>query len=100
MREHICLIARTVPAECGGVRRVRRPLLSELAVADELADGRLLAASPEGVDLQRGLRAVWIEGGRLDGPARSLLTLATRSISASRSAAPRSGGRPKGERSP
>ncbi|MFF3668810.1 LysR family transcriptional regulator [Microtetraspora malaysiensis] len=53
-------------------------VLSELAVGDELAEGRLVAVAPEGVDLQRKLRAVWIEGRRLDGPARSLLTLAAR----------------------
>ncbi|MGV9379652.1 LysR substrate-binding domain-containing protein [Nonomuraea sp. NPDC003707] len=59
-------------------------VLSELAVGDELAEGRLVAVAPEGVDLQRKLRAVWIEGRRLDGPARSLLTLAARGATARR----------------
>lgn len=52
--------------------------LSELAVATELRDGRLVAPAVEGLDLRRRLRAVW----RADSPPRDaaleLLRIATR----------------------
>ncbi|NBM17523.1 LysR family transcriptional regulator [Streptomyces sp. GC420] len=50
-------------------------VLSELAVADELAARRLLRLSVEGVPLRRALRAVWPAGHRPTGPARELLAL-------------------------
>ncbi|MFJ8040042.1 LysR family transcriptional regulator [Kitasatospora sp. NPDC096147] len=49
--------------------------LSELAVTEELATGRLVAVPVEGVDLHRPLRAVWPAGQRPAGPARELLGL-------------------------
>lgn len=54
-------------------------VLSELAVAEELAAGRLTAVPVEGLDLSRALRAVWPAGHRPAGPARDLLAL-TRSV--------------------
>jgi DNA-binding transcriptional LysR family regulator len=58
-------------------------VLSELAVADDVAANRLAAVTLEGVSLRRSLRAIWV-GGRLPpaGAARDLLTLATRSAGA------------------
>ncbi|MFI6516896.1 LysR family transcriptional regulator [Spirillospora sp. NPDC050679] len=51
-------------------------VLSELAVADEVAGGRLVVVPVPGLDLRRPLRAVWPAGRRPSGPARDLLALA------------------------
>ncbi|GLZ81667.1 transcriptional regulator [Actinorhabdospora filicis] len=53
-------------------------VLSSLAVADELASGRLVRVPVAEVDLGRGLRAVWRTGTRPAGPAADLLALARR----------------------
>lgn len=52
--------------------------MSELAVASDLADGRLVEVTVEGLDLRRTLRAVWPAGRRLVGPAAELVAAATR----------------------
>lgn len=64
----------------GGVRQAvlagaGPAVVSDLAVRDDLAAGRLRAVPIEGVDLRRALKAVWV-GERLPpaGPARDLLT--------------------------
>ena len=64
----------------GGVRQAvlagaGPAVMSDLAVREDLAVGRLRAVAVEGVDLRRALKAVWI-GERLPpaGPARDLLT--------------------------
>ncbi|WP_433264303.1 LysR family transcriptional regulator [Actinosynnema sp. CS-041913] len=53
-------------------------VLSVLAVALDVADGRLAEASVDGLDLRRVLRAVWPGGRRLVGPAAELLAVAVR----------------------
>lgn len=53
-------------------------VLSSLSVAPELADGRLVRISVVGVRMPRTLRAVWDRISGLHGPARDLVTLATR----------------------
>lgn len=54
-------------------------VLSALAVADDLAVGRLVVVDVADVDLRRTLRAVWRVGRAPSaGPARALLALATR----------------------
>lgn len=53
-------------------------VLSELAVADELARGRLVSVPLTGLDLSRPLRAVWPRGPMPAGPARDLLALTRR----------------------
>jgi DNA-binding transcriptional LysR family regulator len=53
-------------------------VLSSLAVAAELAAGTLRAVPVSGLDLNRGLRAVWPGGRRLTGPARDLYAIAAR----------------------
>ena len=53
-------------------------VLSELAVADELARGRLVSVPLADLDLSRPLRAVWPSGTRPAGPARDLLALTRR----------------------
>jgi DNA-binding transcriptional LysR family regulator len=52
-------------------------VISELAVAGDLADGRLVRVDVEGLDLRRALRAVWPAGRKLVGPAAILLARAT-----------------------
>lgn len=56
-------------------------VLSELAVADDIAAGRLAAVSVDDIDLARSLRAVWT-GVREppEGPARELVMLAFASL--------------------
>jgi DNA-binding transcriptional LysR family regulator len=56
-------------------------VLSELAVADEVATGRLVAVPVADLDLRRPLRAVWAPGRRPAGPARELLALTRAGIS-------------------
>ncbi|MEU3465015.1 LysR family transcriptional regulator [Streptomyces sp. NPDC006733] len=53
-------------------------VLSELAVADELAARRLVEVPVAGVALERVLRAVWPTGHRPAGPGRDLLSLTRR----------------------
>ncbi|GAA3574534.1 LysR family transcriptional regulator [Microlunatus spumicola] len=52
-------------------------VLSRLAVADDVARGRLVEVATSGVDLTRLLRAVWVSGRRPGPPARDLLRIAT-----------------------
>lgn len=54
-------------------------VLSELAIGDDIGNGRLVAITVPGLDLARRLRAVWPKGQRLNPPARELLDIATRS---------------------
>lgn len=51
-------------------------VLSSLAVAGELAQGRLVAVEVEGVELDRALRAVWPAGRHLTGVMRDVLAVA------------------------
>jgi DNA-binding transcriptional LysR family regulator len=53
-------------------------VLSSLAVAGELTAGTLRAIPVIGLDLRRDLRAVWLTGRRLTGPAQHLYQIATR----------------------
>lgn len=52
--------------------------MSELAVRSDLAEGRLIEVTVQGLDLRRTLRAVWPAGRRLTGPAAELVAAATR----------------------
>jgi molybdate transport repressor ModE-like protein len=54
-------------------------VLSDLAVRDDVAVGRLVAVPVRGLELDRSLRAVWPSGQRLSGPAADLLRLAAES---------------------
>ncbi|CCH34464.1 hypothetical protein BN6_72300 [Saccharothrix espanaensis DSM 44229] len=60
------------------VAGVAPAVLSVLAVALDLADGRLVEVPVAGLDLRRVLRAVWAGGRRLVGPAAELLAVAVR----------------------
>lgn len=50
-------------------------VLSDLAVRDDVAAGRLVQVPVRGADLTRHLRAVWPLGQRVAGPAADLLSL-------------------------
>lgn len=54
-------------------------VLSELAVSEDLAAGRLRRAAVPGLDLGRSLRAIWLGANRPPaGPVRDLVSLAAR----------------------
>lgn len=73
-------------AELGSAAAVRNAVIagtgpaviSELTVASDLTEGRLIEVPVEGIDLRRGLRAVWPSGRKLIGPAAELVSLASR----------------------
>lgn len=50
-------------------------VISEMAVASEVRDGRLVEIPVIEVDLTRSLQAVWRRGPRLRGPAHDFLTM-------------------------
>lgn len=54
-------------------------VLSELAIGDDINNGRLVVITIPGLDLTRQLRAIWPKGQRPNPPARDLLTIAARS---------------------
>ncbi|MFW6695465.1 LysR family transcriptional regulator [Streptomyces sp. MAR4 CNX-425] len=72
-------LASTTAVKSAAVTGAGPAVLSELAVADEVAARRLVAVPVPGLDLTRTLRAVWPRGQRPSGPARDLLSLTRRS---------------------
>lgn len=68
-------LASTTAVKSAAVTGAGPAVLSELAVADEVAMRRLVAVPVAGLDLTRALRAVWPRGQRPSGPARDLLSL-------------------------
>lgn len=50
-------------------------VISSLAVASDLMEGRLVAVPVDGIDMRRVIRAVWRAGQPLLGPARDLLAV-------------------------
>ena len=71
----LLVLASTTALKAAAVSGAGPVVLSELAVADELTRGRLVAVPVTGLDLSRPLRALWPTGARPAGPARELLTL-------------------------
>ncbi len=57
-------------------------VLSGLAVADEIASGRLVRVPVCGVDLRRRVQAVWPTGRPLLGPARDFVAIVRRTVTA------------------
>jgi|SRR5579859_3182734 len=53
-------------------------VLSELAIRSDLDLGRLVAVPVTGIDLHRALRAIWLPGHTLTGPAAELVAIARR----------------------
>jgi molybdate transport repressor ModE-like protein len=68
----------TTAVKAAAVSGAGPSVLSELAVREELAAGRLVRVPVEGVRLRRDLRAVWRTGPGPVGPGRDLLTLTRR----------------------
>lgn len=77
-------LASTTALKAAAITGAGPAAVSELAVADELASGRLVEVPVPDLDLRRPLRAVWPTGRRPVGPARDLLSL-TRAGPATRS---------------
>ncbi|WBB60356.1 LysR family transcriptional regulator [Streptomyces sp. WMMC500] len=71
-------LGSTTAVKSAAVTGAGPAVLSELAVADEVAARRLVAVDVTGMDLTRALRAVWPRGQRPTGPARDLLSLTRR----------------------
>lgn len=71
-------LASTTAVKAAAISGAGPAVLSELAVAEELAGGRLTAVPVAGLDLTRALHAVWPAGHRPAGPARDLLSLTRR----------------------
>jgi DNA-binding transcriptional LysR family regulator len=64
----------------GAARRGGGPVvLSQLAVADDVADGRLIVVPTRDIDLSRNFRAVWRHDVKLSPTARHLLDVAVAS---------------------
>ncbi|WP_131737928.1 LysR family transcriptional regulator [Actinomadura roseirufa] len=68
-------LASTTALKAAAVSGAGPVVVSDLAVTDELAGGRLIAVPVPELDLSRPLRAVWPAGHRPAGPARELLGL-------------------------
>ncbi|GAA2622234.1 LysR family transcriptional regulator [Actinomadura fulvescens] len=71
-------LGSTTALKAAAVSGASPAAVSELAVVEELADGRLIAVPVPELDLSRPLRAVWPTGQRPTGPARDLLALTRR----------------------
>jgi len=75
---HSSVVLGSTGALLGAARRGGGPVvLSEIAVADDVADGRLVVVPTRDVDLSRSFRAVWRRTVRLNSSARRLLDIAT-----------------------
>ncbi|MDI2125356.1 LysR family transcriptional regulator [Yinghuangia seranimata] len=68
-------LASTTALKAAAVSGAGPAVLSSLAVADDLAAGRLIAVEVADLPLARKLRAVWRHGTQPRGPARELLSL-------------------------
>ncbi|MEU5881156.1 LysR family transcriptional regulator [Spirillospora sp. NPDC047279] len=71
-------LGSTTALKAAAVSGAGPAVVSELAVAEELAGGRLTVVPVPELDLSRPLRAVWPAGQRPAGPARDLLSLTRR----------------------
>ncbi|AXI79390.1 LysR substrate-binding domain-containing protein [Peterkaempfera bronchialis] len=72
-------LGSTAPLRAAALAGAAPAVLSELAVRQDLADGRLVEVPhDEGLPLSRTLRAVWPTGTRLPDPALHLLRVARR----------------------
>ncbi len=70
-------LASTTALKAAAVSGAGPAVLSSLAVADDVAAGRLIAVEVADLELGRALRAVWPRGTYPTGPARELLGLTT-----------------------
>ncbi|SEK74811.1 LysR family transcriptional regulator [Streptacidiphilus jiangxiensis] len=75
LAEPLLTLASTTALKSAATSGAGPAVLSELAVVDELAGGRLKAVPLADVVLERPLRAIWPKGAKPKGPARDLLSL-------------------------
>ncbi|MEU8547412.1 LysR family transcriptional regulator [Streptomyces roseoverticillatus] len=75
LSEPLLELASTTAVKAAVVGGAGPSVLSELAIGEELASGRLVEIPFADLDLNRSLRAVWPTGHRPTGPARDLLSL-------------------------
>ncbi|MEV4504522.1 LysR family transcriptional regulator [Streptomyces klenkii] len=75
LTEPLLELASTTAVKAAVVGGAGPSVLSELAIGEELASGRLVEIPVGDLDLHRALRAVWPAGHRPTGPARDLLSL-------------------------
>ncbi|WP_424893050.1 LysR family transcriptional regulator [Streptomyces sp. XH2] len=75
LSEPLLELASTTAVKAAVVGGAGPSVLSELAIGEELASGRLVGIPFADLDLHRSLRAVWPTGHRPTGPARDLLSL-------------------------
>ncbi|MFH8790502.1 LysR family transcriptional regulator [Streptomyces roseoverticillatus] len=75
LSEPLLELASTTAVKAAVVGGAGPSVLSELAIGEELASGRLVEIPVGDLDLHRALRAVWPTGHRPTGPARDLLAL-------------------------
>ncbi|MBF6048666.1 LysR family transcriptional regulator [Streptomyces sp. NRRL B-1677] len=75
LAEPLLELASTTAVKAAVVGGAGPSVLSELAIGEELASGRLVEIPVGDLDLHRALRAVWPTGHRPTGPARDLLGL-------------------------
>lgn len=68
-------LASTTAVKAAAVSGAGPAVLSSLAVADDIATGRLIPVETADLPLARSLRAVWPHGTKPTGPARDLLSL-------------------------
>ncbi|WP_436776320.1 LysR family transcriptional regulator [Yinghuangia sp. YIM S09857] len=73
--EPLLELASTTALKAAAVSGAGPAVLSSLAVADDVASGRLIAVEVADLALRRSLRAVWPHGTQPTGPARELLSL-------------------------
>jgi DNA-binding transcriptional LysR family regulator len=76
--EPLIELSSTTAVKAAVATGIAPAVISSLAIADDLADRRLVAVPVVGLDLQRNLRAIWLNGRRVLGPARDFLALASR----------------------
>lgn len=69
-------LASTAAVKAAAVEGDAPAVLSELAVAPELATGQLVVVPVADLDLSRSLRAVWLPARRPEGPAAELVRIA------------------------
>jgi DNA-binding transcriptional LysR family regulator len=69
-------LASTAAVKSAAAEGEAAAVLSELAVAGEVATGHLVVVPVSGLDLGRALRAVWLPARRPEGPAADLVRLA------------------------
>lgn len=73
---HRLELASTAAVKAAAAEGGAPAVLSELAVAAELATGQLVSVPVADLDLSRALRAVWLPARRPDGAAATLVRLA------------------------